>query len=515
MKRFLITYLIMLSSFALWGQNNHLSGLHGLKNDKGDIFLEIAGYDIAIYTEAGSIDNTQTMASIKKSFHMEDILIEGSNPSIDVKNKVLEATSKPYNQSDINIYQICVCLQEAKDKITIIYFETFNNRDITLEKEVINAYLNNKISTYISPYWGTATADFAGKKVILSHLAEWLKPHELSYETAQVKWSEFSSLEKARLNTNNQMTLDKADNVEVLSIETIPLYFDHIELSSKRIVYKDLSSSSLDPLVAYYIADEINGHYISCILSHYITNKNDYLLPQLLRDFVRVTSSDNIQKNTDTYAQNQPQNYKSEKNTKSQSADRKQERESENRNRNHLQNQKRNDKSENKPEPPKLYACEFRAGVWLPLGGWSYFGESFSWSVFGGLPIKQKGMLDFGLNIVHTDYPYLFYYIDNQPEVDEVECIVNLILRYRYHQKISRNTLLIPYIGGEWSFIESGVDFKDQVKVFGGFAGMTYRYKRMGLFLEYHYTPYNMSGKLRNNFHSSIQVGASLSFFSY
>lgn len=506
MKYLLITCLIQLSSFALWGQSNHLSGLHGLKNDQGDIFLEIAGYDIAIYTEKGNIDNPQTMASIKKSFGMDDILVEGSNPSISKKNKVLEATTKPYNLSDVEIYQICSCLQETKDIITIIYFETLNYRDVSLEKEVITAYFENKLSPYISSNWKTTSVDFAGQLITFDHYVEWVKPHELTYETSQIKWSEFSSLENAQSNINRQIAFDKADRADILSEVNSPVIINGNTYTIHQIAYNDLSSSPSKVFIVYYTALERNQRYVSYVLSHYVTDNDDLSIPQFLLDFISGNNPDIKKKITNS--QSQQENNESEKSVENQQPYQKLNHRSEKQTNNDLQNQK-------KSNLPKLYATEFRAGVWLPVGDWDYFGESFSWSVFGGLPIKRKSMIDLGLNIIYTDNSFLFHYVDNKEMVSQVELISSILLRYRYHHQISKNALIIPYIGGEWSFMESKVDFKDQAKIFGGFAGITYRYKRLGLFVEYHYTPYKMSGKIRQNYHSSIQLGASLSFFSY
>lgn len=509
MKSLLITFLILLSSSVLWGQSNHLSGLHGLKNDQGDIFLEIAGYDIAIYTEKGSIDNPQTMAAIKKSFSMDHILIEGSKPSINIKNKVLEATTAPYSASGINIYQICVCLQEDKDKITIIYFETFNYRDDALEKEVINAYLEDKLSPYITPNWKTTSVDFAGKLVTFDHFVEWIKPHELSYQTAQIKWSEFSSKNKAESNRQRQIIFDKADRVDILSDETVPVYIENKKVSARRIIYKDLSSYSSAPLVVYYLTHEMNLRYISCVLS-YITDESKFELPPFFKEFVQITPpADFIEKNADTSTQNLQENYLSEKSTKNQLAHRKQGKESE------KKTSTKKKTSVSKAVPINRYLFEIQAGLWEPLGDWQYFNSSFSWAFYVGIPLKKKGVIDLGVGITHLNHPPLIYYPDDKLDIDEVQFMGNIMLRYRHHCRISLNSYFIPYIGGEWSYIETEVDFKNMVHIFGGFAGFSFTYKKMGLFAEYHYTPFKMSGKIQENFHSSLRLGASLSFYSY
>ncbi|MDR2949633.1 MAG: hypothetical protein LBV71_10530, partial [Prevotella sp.] len=105
MKHILSFGFFILFSISLFSQTYDLTGMQGLRNEKGEVMLELSGYEISISTIKGQIDNDKTLNAIKKKYNLETILAEYSEPGILRANKIIESESKIKDRPKVKLSQ--------------------------------------------------------------------------------------------------------------------------------------------------------------------------------------------------------------------------------------------------------------------------------------------------------------------------------------------------------------------------------------------------------------------------
>lgn len=487
MRYFLLFLIWMIISSFSFAQTYSLSGLQGLKNKKGEIFLELSGYDMYIYTEKGSVDNPKTISKIKQEYHIGNILAEYPDEKISIPNKIIEAERILHGEKITSSNQICVLLQLTEKDITVIYFETLNQRDLLLEEQIIQTYLQNQLTSYISTDWATRSLFLAGKEVYLGNGYEWEAPHDVMGNNERIRWSEFTSMMNAELDINNRIDASLTDNVQILSEEDIKVVFDGIPTIAYRVVYKErYSETPFEPLIAYYIAEEIRGKYISCILSYYGQHKNDYNLPSLLQKLITITEI--------------PENVES--------------------------CEELNDEIDDDYNIRKslVNMFEIQAGTWLPIGRLSRaFHLAPSIGMYVGYPFNNKMKIDIGLQLAFPINPQPFNFYNHHVRYETTPSVViGFNMRYHYQQQIRENTFFTMYggigVNGITTDLEKEYYEEDESQYYSCetldlLGGVNLRYKKIGCFLEYHFVPYSISGKVKSNFgNSTLNLGLMFAF---
>lgn len=487
MKYILSLCFIFISSTILYSQDL-LSGMHGIKNNTGEILFEVSGYTISVYELKGSVEDAAMIRIVEKSYGLDHILMMYSDSTLKVRNRIIESLIDTPDQP-LQISQKCFLLRKDDKTVTVLYLETSMKRNFVLEEEIVRACINDKLSKYITNKKDARSISLGGKKVSLPNGAEWIAPHKILYEDSQISWSEFSSLSGADQYLKNQMAIDKADDIEYIGTDNIKVLFNEIPVTAQRIVYRDPANRTLSNyLIVYYVMVPQSRGYVGCVLSYYDDKRNGFGLPPLLES-VMVISTENKQ----VVVPDQP--------TKSD-----------------LEYLK-----EEANEEYNAYLLEFQLSSWMPIGNLrSVYKYAPTIGAYLCFPIKQKFGLDVGMQ-VGLPIESSFEYYD---EWTEATSFVGLNLRGRYRGALSRNVVYFSYLGMgvNWLFtdIESGYneeyDSYDYYKVaaLDIFAGFNIRYKKIGGFIEYHYTPYGNSGGMKYNIgHSSVNVGISFAIPYY
>jgi len=492
MKKAFYTYIcFLLLPILTFSQNYDLSGMQGLKNESGDLMFEIAGYEIFISETKGQINNTKTINSIKKKSQLTNILSEYGDYIFETNVKIIATVEKIKGKPNVQNNKTSYLFNKSEKEVTNILFQTCNQRDIFLEQEVVKTYLENKLSDYIDN-WAADSVSFAGRTLNLGSACKWMSPHNIHCRGGQISWSEFPSFQSANLDANTRIAANSGDNnVLILQEEDIDVIFEDIPSVAHRVVYYQKSRyGRTNPLIAYYIVQEVRGRYISCVMSNYGYNRNDYELAPLLQQVMSIP----VVPETAHRQFDIPE--------------------------------RENITDEDNEQSYSLNMWEVKAGAWMPMGNLqNTFNVAPSVGAFLGVPIRTDMAIDFGVQLAfpinsgHFDYYYKKEFYDRAKARD----IINISLRWHYQKEMARNVYWTSYLGAGLNALGTNLkkdDYEDNTKdtwhsveTIGLFGGVSIRYKKLGCFLEYQYAPYSIASKVRSNFgHSAIHTGVSVFF---
>jgi hypothetical protein len=484
MKYRLFIWFLAVYSISAKSQEYTMPAMQGLQDKKGNILLEVSGYEISIWDMKGKINDPKLIKSIKKKYKLQQVTAEFSETTLDVENKIIESEHGLQNDSIISLNRICYVLKKTEEKVTVLFFRTLNQRDVVLEKLIVEMYLKDKISTCILPDNVANTIVFAGDTVQLGNACFWKSPHNLYHNGEQVSWSEFTSYESALLDINNRIRANSV-RATILQEEEIDVLFWGIPSVAYRVVY--MSEYGYHPLIVYYIVQIVNGHYTGCILSNYGYNRNDYELSSLLRQFMDIPHLPET-----AYNKFDRPVY------------------------------------EERPVDEKrswYYFFAAKIGIMRPMG---LMKNNFSTAPLLGLSINGaiSNSVSLGLSF-QCAFPANTQKFDyyNKADVYEVKAssIINFGLNLTYHKEVSKNIFLQPYTGFGVSSLstdkkkeessDDGNTYYHSVETFYLTGGCAFQYKKFGVFVEYQYAPYSIAGKVRECFGNSlVSTGLAVSF---
>jgi hypothetical protein len=488
--RIIVSFLFLFFPFLLFADAYDFSLLQGLKNTKGDIYFEMSGYDMGVTSFKGNINQTKTITSLKKKYGIVDIQAEYTDVQLTMPHKIIETKEPlPYNP-DARFDGIYYLFQKSPKELTVISFRTLIQRDVIFEQEFVKAFLADSLNAYISDDLKGDSISFAGRTVELGDTCVWRGPHNFSCKGGRISWSEFSSPISAGLHLDARIAAHDGDAFSILSKEYIDIIFEGIPTTAYRVAYESKTCIYPRPvLIVYYVEQEVRGHYLSCIMSNYGNNCDDYELSPLLQLFMSIPV-------VPDWAYNQldaPQ-------------------------------------PETFPEkdPEKLNTrethFEIRTGLITPLRNLrNIFEAAPMLDFFIFIPVNTKTAISFGLAAALPVKSALFDF-DYKNEINQVEIasIIQISVRYRYNHIMRKNWIFSPYFGigiselnTDWvkAINDDGTKEYHAIDALDLSCGLSLKYKFIGCFAEYHYSTYSNSSNVVNNFGNiSLNFGLSVAF---
>ena len=482
MKHVYFLLLFLIPGLYTFAGSYDFSALQGLRDKQGNIYFEISGYDIFCSSMKGEITNSETIAAFKRLQKIQDIQTEYSDSDFKFPNKIIEAKQPTEKNPAIEYNQAFYLFAISENDVDYIVFQTLNPRDISLEKEFINAFLDGNLSEYVSDNWTSDSISFAGRDIQLNSACQWKSPHNLfCKDDGQISWSEFPSAESASADLNAHIAINNGDLNTILSKSYIEVVFEGIPTTAYKVTYMEKNTSY--PLTVYYISQKIRNRYVSCIMSNY-GYRDDHELAPLFRQFMGILSP------PDETAYNKPDTPPQYEETT-------------------------NDASTPWWNPD----IELHFGSVFPLGNLTQiFKYAPSANLFLCFPIKQKLSIDAGFMLSlpvkrHTfDYNY-----KGQTYKTKTTPLIGASLRYSYWQPLDKDFSLVPYLGvGLFSMttdMGKRIDKDNQKTSFAiesmdFYGGFQLNYRQLGYFIEYHRTTLPMSYKVSNDFgHSFLNTG--------
>lgn len=481
--RGLYLFLFVLLPTVFFGQAT-FKDIKGFVNEKGEQLFEIEGYSVSVHEIKGSIDDQSVQDLVIRNYQLDQILRIYTDPSIKVHHKIIESS---IIESDfpLRINQKCLLLQTKADYLTVLYLETSLDRDLKIEKEIITAFLNGKLTNRINPEKVTSAITIAGKKMELLVEAKRIAPNKIINENAQISWSVFSSKSRANQYISNQIMIDKASDVDYVKEDEIDILFDKKAVKARRIVYHDpLIETQADYLISYHLVYKLGSEYVACILSYYEYSDDVLYLPALLKSIMQIP-----------YATDDEYSFSEEQKD--------------------LPNYWTIDYND-------TYMLEVYAGTMLPFGSLKdVYKLAPSFGTYFGIPVANRMAIDVGFQFafpINSSFEY--FYGDNSSEYAKAETLLGGNVRWR-------NLLHQTGYWSYWGYLGVGVNYlitnivdensydwetntyeKYSITSLDLLAGFNIRYKNVGVFAEYHFTPYGNSDRLKYNFgNSSFNLG--------
>ncbi len=489
MKRYFLALLFVNLTLQVFSQSNDIIGLHGLIDKNGDQFYEFAGYNIFV-KEIETPESDKNISKIKKKYDIQEIQKEYSSSAIDRPNKIIEAIGF----EDVSLVHLLYIIEKNNNKSDLILFTKAGDRDINIENEFINLYLEDKLNRFISSI-EIDSIDFAGRNLHLGSACRWWSPHNINCMGGQISWSEFDTQEKADQNTDILILKNKSSKTAILSDTVIPILFEGEETNTRRIVYK--SHYKRNPLIVYYVSTQVRDRYISCVMSYYGYNRNDYEMPYLLKEVMQLKEiPENAWHKYDIPAREELTQTEIDK------------------------------LAEIKKESDFIsYSLSFKSGAYMPIGGQKDFTGTSPYIAISmnlrnlysyGMPEPSTGLfIEMGV-VLPNDRKWFIYEEKDISLNAKAHSIFIASIGYLYQSKLARSVYWEKYgkIGvAGLTTNKKKPDVKNEaynVGVFSFGIGTSLRFKRVGVFGEYQFAPYNKSKHLNAGGNSAFLLGLNI-----
>jgi hypothetical protein len=297
MMKKIFTVLFILVSTISWTQDNPIFDRLQAIHNNGTTFYNIDGYTVTSqtlnypFTEKG-LKKVYRKYSIKKDqIKTKDEQLPYQNYSVvsedEITDSIVQNTAYYF-------------IENEEQRITIIQFSAINKRDTVFEHSLIESIIENTIP---KENYNSAIIDsinFAGRKIKLGSNCNWANVNSVQCPYyGQMNWSVHAELEDAKNTVNQQLEITKSrKNGKVLSEEMVDIIFEGTETTAKKVIY-DLtgitsllaSASGGKTLTIYYVAAEVRGNSVSCVMSFW---NNDTLtesgLAPLLEEVMQLKS---------------------------------------------------------------------------------------------------------------------------------------------------------------------------------------------------------------------------------
>lgn len=476
MRLHLLSFFLLLISLSVLSQDKYnFSGLQGLKSDAGAVFFEFRGYDIVVSSMLGDVSSD----TLINKFQTGNVIADYVEHDTGYPCRIIESEIVFDGEIGGVLNQVIFILEKQNYSVTTFQFQTYNQRDILLEKAFIKAFSENRLDEYISEDWLASKINILSQNIVLSNNCRWIKPHAVECGGSQILWSEFISLEDAILDIDNRIRMYDVVSLEYISETDIDVFFLGIPTVARKVVFRKANDDTNQLQVYYYLVQEIDDRSVSCVLSNPVESEEDGLAP-LLQQVMVIPVYTNREYGVD----------------------------------------------EGYDEDSSSFRAEVQASSFIPLGRLgNAYGYAPSLSALIGFPVNTKKQLfiDLALQLALPLGKKRFDFND-KGEVYETQAdfLMNGSLRLRKFKDLSSRLRFSTYVGLGFSFIqtdlESWNDGGDSSKyeaigTVDVLGGVSFHYRRVGAFIEYHYSPYSISNKVNNYFgHSVLHLGLSYSF---
>lgn len=271
--RKLFTIILLFTITLSFAQKDSIFNRLQAINNNGLSFYNIDGYTITSQT----LNYPFTEKGLKKAYRKY---------SIKKKVKKTKDEQLPYNiyyvNNDENITENLVqnnsyyFIENQEKRITIIQFSSINKRNKEFELTIVKPIIEKKIPKENFASMRIDSINFAGRKIKLGNNCNWTNVNTVQCPYyGEMNWSVHKELQDAKNTVEQQFAITKSrKNGKVISEEIVDIKFEGTETKAKKVIYDFTGVTSLlvgmsggKTLTIYYVATEVRGNYVSCVLS--------------------------------------------------------------------------------------------------------------------------------------------------------------------------------------------------------------------------------------------------------
>lgn len=293
--KFIIVAISVFFSLASFSQenNSYLNRLQAIVNTDA-VFYNVDGIEITSQT-FNSEFKEKDLKKVLRNFKIKKNDIKYSESELRVNNYVYDKSEiLAENLKATIIYYIL----EQKSKVIVISFSYGQARNVDFEIQFINDYLENTIPKSAFVSMSTDSIAFAGRKIALGGNCRWMNIRSVQCPYyGQMNWSLHKNLDDAKKSIEYQFLSTKyRKGGKVISEEEVVIIFEGEPVTAKKVVYDITGVNSLlvgmsgaKTLTIYYVAKEVRGYFMSCVLSFWNNDQiNESGLPALLEEVMQL-----------------------------------------------------------------------------------------------------------------------------------------------------------------------------------------------------------------------------------
>jgi hypothetical protein len=265
------------------------SNAQGIKQE-GIIFYEVEGYDIFVQIQKASFDD-KGISKLKRKYSIKSEVVPNVDTSFQNNKKIVTTDNRTSRVIQSNIYYF---FPQGQNEIKVIGLQTTNKRDEQLENFFVNSILNNTIPNEVYTSTIVDSIKFGGRYIVLGPACHWMGAHNIQCPNlGQMNWAEFRTMDKAKEMVEAQHDISANKKLgEVLEGQQVDVVFEGTETKALKTRYKIKLPKPImggsNVLIIYYVATEVRGKYIGCVLSHYTDDVNAKKLPPLLSEVMKL-----------------------------------------------------------------------------------------------------------------------------------------------------------------------------------------------------------------------------------
>ncbi len=291
----LISMLSILNHHAQ-EKKNPVNNLKAIKNGT-TIFYADEGISFTSQT----FSNTFSLKGLKKIFRQYRIKKDDAKlTDKDLKYQNFYVSKNDKLADDLIQYNSYYFVEGKKNRVTVFWFGAVNKQDRSFERKYVNRILQDSIpeTIFVHPT-KMNNIDFAGRNLTLSNSeCHWTTINSIQCPYyGQISWSLHTTLEEATTRRDIQILLTKnKKGTQAISEDIVDVEFEGSPAKAIKIIYdiKGINSllagmSGAKKLTVYYVASEVRGTYMSCIMSFWNNDvKTDSGLSPLLEEIMKI-----------------------------------------------------------------------------------------------------------------------------------------------------------------------------------------------------------------------------------
>lgn len=282
MRKLLFIFFLFSLSKSFAQENDIFERLSVLVDNKDNTWYNIDNYSVKDENTKYSFDEKGLKKAYKK-FRISDTDIKTKDPNIKINHLFVTKQEK----ITANLYQTnnYYFIENSSKNIRVISFANNGKVDHSMEVELVNLIIDDKIpqENYFSMH--TDSINFAGRQIELSKQCYWtfLNSVQCPY-MGQMNWSIHKTLDDAKDAIETQYTITTNRNgAKITNEETVDVEFEGVPTKAKKILLSLTGVNSLlagttggKSLTVYYVATNVRGKNVSCVMSFW---NNDNINP--------------------------------------------------------------------------------------------------------------------------------------------------------------------------------------------------------------------------------------------
>ncbi|MFV0537815.1 MAG: hypothetical protein ACK5M3_10630 [Dysgonomonas sp.] len=287
MKKIILSICFILTTSLLFSQqqSDPLQYMQGLEQGENQ-FFQLGDYVFNVVT-ANKKYSEKEMNKVLKRYNVKNPQKKYSDENFGPENTIMESEAQSKQYADVTEFQKFYFFPIGEKKMKFIVMQTMIQNS-SLEEAFINAYNNNTLDKYIVCNTNsTRTLNFLGREIKLGAPGNWMFVNNLqSPGNGQMNWAVYPSMEEAHKRTLLQMRQN--EERKILKNEEVKVVFEGEPTTATRILYKmnvpRMIMGGSNNLAVYYVTAKVRDQYVSCVLSNFVENENDYTLGALLQE---------------------------------------------------------------------------------------------------------------------------------------------------------------------------------------------------------------------------------------